>query len=162
MIARPRSVLLALCLSLSAAPMIAACAPDPEEEEPDFTEDEFATRLSVDSIRSVRTFNAMSIEGGGFGQAGRLMKFFIDARNPNAKKPYFINGNCKVNGQTPDYAKYPYNFAQRQLCIPERGTEFNDVTYFTDAKRYYAARSRRISSRRASRRSSPCSSIPTT
>jgi hypothetical protein len=138
MLPRPRSLLLALCLSLAAAPTLIACSPDTEEEEADYSEDELATRLTVDSIRSVRTFNAMSIEGGGFGQAGRLMKFFVDARNPNAKKAWFINGNFKVGSETPSYAKYHYDFAKKHLGITEGGTEFNDVTYFSDDKRYYA------------------------
>jgi hypothetical protein len=138
MVLRPRSLLLALCLSLAAAPALVACGAESEEEEADFTEDELATRLTVDSIRSVRTFNGMSIEGGGFGQAGRLMKFLVDARNPNAKKAHFINGNFKVGTETPSYAKYHYDFAKKHLGITERGSEFNDVTYFSDDKRYYA------------------------
>ncbi len=134
----PRSLLLAVCLAVSAAPMVAACAAETEEEAADYSEDELATRLSVESIRSVRTFDAMSIEGGGFGQAGRLMKFLVDARDPGRKHAYFINGNFRVGGQQPDYAKYHYDFAQRQLGITESGGEFNDLTYFTDQKRYYA------------------------
>lgn len=134
----PRSLVFALCLAVSAAPMLAACANETEEEEADWSEDELATRLSVESIRSVRTFNAMSIEGGGFGQAGRLMKFLVDARDPSRKHAYFINGNFRVGGEQPNYAKYHYDFARRQLGITESGGEFNDLTYFTDQKRYYA------------------------
>ena len=62
----------------------------------------------------------------------------VDARNPNAKKAYFINGNYEVSGETPSYAKYHYDFAKKQLGITEGGGEFNDVTYFADDKRYYA------------------------
>jgi hypothetical protein len=138
MLPRPRSLLLALSLSLCLPLTLGACSAESEEEEADISEDELATRLSVESIRSTRTFNGMSIEGGGFGQAGRLMKFFVDARDPNAKHAYFINGNYKVGGQTPDEAKYHYNFAKKKLGITEGGGEFNDVTYFTDNKRYYA------------------------
>ena len=133
-----RSILFALCLAFTTAPLAAGCAGETEEEEPELSEDQLAVQLSVQSIRSERTFKSLSIEGGGFGQAGRLMKFLVDARNPNAKKAYFINGNYKVNGQTPDYAKYHFNFAKRQLNIPEQGGAFNDVTYFANDKRYYA------------------------
>ena len=134
-----RALFLALCLAVTAAPAAMGCAAESsEDDEADYSEDELATRLAVQTLRSKRTYDSMSLEGGGFGQAGRTMKFFIDARNPAAKKPWFINMNYKVAGQTPDYAKYHYNFGQKQLNIPEGGREFNDVTYFTDAKRYYA------------------------
>jgi hypothetical protein len=139
----PRSILFALhltafALAVTTAPLTTGCAADTEEEEPELSEDQLAVQLSQTSIRSERTFKSLSLEGGGFGQAGRIMKFFVDARNPATKKAYFINGNYKVNGQTPDYAKYHYNFAKRQLNIPEDGGTFNDNTYFTDNKRYYA------------------------
>ncbi|MBX3189797.1 MAG: hypothetical protein KF819_22420 [Labilithrix sp.] len=132
-----RALFFSLCLAVTAAPFASACADAPEEETGD-AEDELATRLSVQSIRSKRTYDAMSLEGGGFGQAGRTMKFLVDARDPGAKKPYFINARYTVDGRTPDYAKYHYDFAKRQLGIAEGGQEFNDVTYFTNDKRYYA------------------------
>lgn len=138
MLPRPPSLFLALSLLFAASPSVVACSAETEAEEADFSEDELATRLSVESIRSARTFNAMSIEGGGFGQAGRLMKFLVDARNPNAKKAHFINGNFKVGSETPSYAKYHYDFAKKHLGITESGSQFNDVTYFSDDKRYYA------------------------
>ena len=59
-----RALLLALSLSLAAIPALVACAPGAEAEDADISEDELATRLSVESIRSTRTFNGMSIEGG--------------------------------------------------------------------------------------------------
>lgn len=137
-----RSWFFALCLAVTTSSALGAttigCAADSEEEEPELSADELATRLSMTSIRSKATYEAMSVDGGGFGQAGRSMKFFIDARNPAAKKAYFINGNYKVNGQQPDYAKYHYYFARKELGIPEDGQTFNDVTYFVDQKRYYA------------------------
>lgn len=136
---RSRSWFFALCLAVTSVPAFAAgCAAESAEEEEELSEDELATRLSVASIRSAATYKSMSLDGGGFGQAGRSMKFLIDARNPAAKKAYFINANYKVNGQTPEYAKYHYNFAKKQLGIPEDGQTFNDQTYFTDNKRYYA------------------------
>ena len=84
--------------------------------------------LELTSITSAKTFESMSVEGGGFGQAGRLMKFFIDARDPANKKVHFINGNFKVGGKSPDFAQFHFKFAQHQLQIPEQNDEFNDVT----------------------------------
>ena len=134
-----RSWFLALCLAVTSVPAFASgCAAESSEEEEELSEDELSTRLSVATIRSATTYKSMSLDGGGFGQAGRSMKFFVDARNPAAKKAYFINANYKVNGQTPDFAKYHYDFARKQLGIPEDGQTFNDQTYFTDDKRYYA------------------------
>lgn len=133
-----RSLLLTFSLALTASALSVGCASDTEEEDADYTEDELSTQLAVTKIKSAATYKSLSVEGGGFGQAGRLMKFFIDARDPAHKKPYFINGNYKVGGETPEYAKYHYNFAKKQLGITESNGDFNDVTYFQDAKRYYA------------------------
>jgi hypothetical protein len=133
-----RPFLLALCLAFAAAPAIAGCSADTEEEEPELSDAELSTKIAVTSIRSRRAYEALAVEGGGFGQAGRTMKFLVDARNANAKKAYFINGNYKVNGETPDYVKYHYLFARKQLGITESNQEFNDATYFTEDKRFYA------------------------
>ena len=126
-------------LSLAAASTVAAtgCAPV-EEEEADFTEDELTTKLSVDKIPSARTFGSLSIEGGGFGQAGRLLKFLVDARRPSQKQTYFINQNYKVGGKQPNYAKYHYYFAQHELGISEDIAAFNEATYNTSNKKFFA------------------------
>ena len=135
----PRSLFLAVCLAAASAPIAMGCvAESSEEEDPELSADELSTRLELLSIRSASTYASMGVEGGGFGQAGRSMKFLVDARDPAKKKVHFINGNYKVGGKQPDYAKYHFNFAQHQLHIPESNTEFNDLTYFTDQKRYYA------------------------
>ncbi len=131
-----RSFLVASAL-LTGLVLAPACAPL-DDDDLGSEEAALTSQLSLTSIQSVTRFESMSIEGGGFGQAGRLMKFFVDARNPQAKRAHFINGNYKANGETPSYAKYHFDFAKRALNIPEDGQEFNDVTYFTDAKRYYA------------------------
>jgi hypothetical protein len=133
-----RSVLLALAVALSVAPTVSGCAEEPEDEEAEESEAELGARFSAVSIGSARTYNAFATEGGGFGQAGRSMKFLVDARNPGAKKAYFINANYTVAGKTPEYVKYHYNFAQKQLGITDSNTQFNDSTYFNDAKRFYA------------------------
>ena len=130
-----KPALLALGHDTSIALAPAGCAPAEEETASD--ESAVVTQLALTEIRSTGRYVAMSIEGGGFGQAGRLMKFLVDARTPHAKA-YFINGNFKAGGETPDYARYHYDFAKKHLGIPERAAEFNDVTYFANAKRYYA------------------------
>jgi pyruvate,water dikinase len=134
----PRAILLALCLAASSAALSAGCAADSSEEDPELSADELATKLELPKITSASQYASMGVEGGGFGQAGRSMKFFIDARDPANKKVHFINGNFKVGGVQPDYSKYHYMFAQHQLHIPESNSEFNDLTYFADQKRYYA------------------------
>lgn len=139
---RSRPWLFALAVAVTAGPALTAlgtgCAAETSEEEADLSEDELATRLSVTRIGAASTYKAMSLDGGGFGQAGRSMKFLVDARNPAAKKTHFINANYKVGGKTPSFAKYHYDFARKALGIAEDGQTFNDVTYFTDDKRFYA------------------------
>jgi hypothetical protein len=127
-----RHLLLALALAV-----VPGCAASEQEDDQDVSEDELIASLSGTSIPSARAYGAFSTEGGGFGQAGRSMKFLIDART-TAKKIHFINANYKVRGTTPDYAKYHFYFAQKQLGITESNTEFNRVTYDSDAKRFYA------------------------
>lgn len=108
------------------------------DESAGVSEQEISTGLSAEKITSAATYEAMATEGGGFGQAGRSMKFLIDARDPLKKKVHFINGNYKVGGKTPEYAQYHYNFAEHKLQITDSIAEFNDSTYFTDKKRFYA------------------------
>lgn len=132
-----KSLVAVLTLAVCSAVTSVACAPGADEDidssEADLTTKSFATKITTQ-----KQYESLSIEGGGFGQAGRLMKFFIDARDRGNKKVHFINANYTEGGKTPDFVKYHYYFAQETLNIPEDGTEFNDVTYFTDAKRYYA------------------------
>jgi Pyruvate phosphate dikinase, AMP/ATP-binding domain len=132
-----RALFLALCLAVTAAPAALGCAAETSDEDGELSEAELSTKLELTTIKSVKTYNSMAVEGGGFGQAGRSMKFLIDAREPT-KKVHFVNGNFKVNGKTPDFAKFHFKFAERQLQIPEGNEEFNEVTYFVDKKRYYA------------------------
>ena len=88
------------------------------------------------NVLSSAEFDAFSVDGGGFGQAGRSMKFLIDARN--APVVYWINGNFRVNGAVPDYANFHFDFAQKVLLIPEDLDQFNDETYFEANKTFYA------------------------
>lgn len=129
-----RAFLLMLAATLAVAP---GCAPVDEEDAAE-SASELAAKISTTTIQNEQQYVAVSIEGGGFGQAGRTMKFLVDARNKAKKQAYFINGNYKVSGKTPEYVKYHFNFAQKQLSIPEDNGTFNDVTYFAAQKRYYA------------------------
>lgn len=133
-----------LALSLSAATVLpgalslSACSSTPpptEEGDGDLSDEELARTLSLPALRSVRAFRAFSTEGGGFGQAGYVMKYFIDARS-GGDVTYFINSNYKVNGQIPTYAQLHYDFAKFALGVSEDGATFNDNTYYNDDKRY--------------------------
>lgn len=94
--------------------------------------------LSVPTLDSEGQFAGGSVPANGLIRAGRAMKFFIDNRVPASPKLFFINANFAVNGTVPEYAKFHYYFAQKQLSVPEDGFTFNNVTYFTENKRYMA------------------------
>jgi Pyruvate phosphate dikinase, AMP/ATP-binding domain len=105
---------------------------------------DYSKVLSSLAINSEQHFDAFSTAGGSFGLVGSAMKFFVDSRDPNAPVVHYINGNFKalVPGdavpKVPEYAKLHYNWAQRELLIPEPPFEYNEVTYFTNKKRYFA------------------------
>ena len=127
------------CSSVALAAALAALGHTAEQADEGEAAEEALTASTLErkSTRSVTIYNAMSIEGGGFGfgPAGRSMKSFIDARDPSAKKNHFINGNITQNGTTSEFAKL-HLFVQHQLGISESNAEFNEQTYFTDQKRY--------------------------
>lgn len=129
---------LLVILGLSVVTSVASVACAPAEEDAESSEADVTSGPSAAKISTIAQFNALSTEGGGFGQAGRLMKFFIDSRDRGNKHVYFLNANYQEHGETPDWVKYHYYFAQHALNIPEDTAEFNDVTYFSDDKRYYA------------------------
>lgn len=125
-------------LLLGALTVLAGCAVLDDSSESQ-SEAVSSSELAVTEVRGEPAYRSLSVEGGGFGQAGRLMKFFVDARERSAKKAYFINGNFKdARGQTPDYAKYHYDFAKKHLGVTEDSGTFNDNTYFVDDKRFCA------------------------
>ena len=97
-----------------------------------------AAKLSVPLLSDAAVFAAFSTPGGGLSSSGRSGKFLVDNRTPTARTINFINGNYTVSGATPDYAKYHYYFAQKQYGLTESLTTFNDSTYFTNAKRWFA------------------------
>lgn len=139
-LARRALVALALAVAAATAPSLAACSSPvalPDEGDGDLSDEELARTLSLPALRSARAFRAFSTEGGGFGQAGHVMKYFIDARS-GGDVTYFINSNYRVRDEIPPYAKYHYDFAQHALGITEDAASFNDHTYYDDAKRYVA------------------------
>ncbi len=99
----------------------------------------YDTTLWLAVVSEPAAFAAFSTPGGGLSSSGRSGKFLIDSRVPSARKMHFINGNYKVGGAAPDYAKYHYNFAQRLFGLSESIATFNDSTYFTNTnKRFFA------------------------
>lgn len=122
-----------LALMLSACGAITNSISDTEGASP-----LAVTTLSIDSVTSDVTFNAISREAGGLVTQGRSAKFFIDYRNPQQARIFFLNGNFTENGRTPDAALFHYSFAKRALNIPEDDVTFNKVTYFQATKRYIA------------------------
>ena len=89
--------LVALALVLSGA-SVAGCADEPPPVEEDMSVEELKKTLALPALRSVRAFDVFSTEGGGFGQAGRVLKYFIDVRS-GGSRTYFINANYEENGK---------------------------------------------------------------
>jgi len=98
----------------------------------------YAATLSLPSLSQDAAFQAFSTAGGGLSTSGRSMKFLIDNRNPAARTTNFMNGNYAVNGVIPSYAKYHYDFAKRRYGIGDSNATFNNTTYFTNDKRFFA------------------------
>ncbi len=94
--------------------------------------------LSLAKLTEEAGFTAFSTPGGGLSTSGRSLKFLADVRTPSAPTMNFINGNYKVNGTVPDYAKYHYYFAKRRYNLGDDVGTFNNSTYFTNQKRFFA------------------------
>lgn len=128
-------------LAIGASVGVVGCASDdgppqrlPEDDVP---EDRLASTLFTGTLRSDRTFRAFSTEGGGFGQAGHLMKYFIDVRS-GGSDTYFVNSNYLVDGAVPPYATMHFDFAKHQLGIADDPAAFNAATYYGDDKQFIA------------------------
>ena len=128
--------LVALALVLSGA-SVAGCADEPPPVEEDMSVEELKKTLALPALRSVRAFDVFSTEGGGFGQAGRVLKYFIDVRS-GGSRTYFINANYEENGKVPSFAKLHYEFAKYAIGITDDPATFNQYTYYGDDKRYIA------------------------
>jgi hypothetical protein len=98
----------------------------------------YASTLSLAKLSDENAFKTFSTPGGGLSTVGRSMKFLVDNRTPTARTTNFINGNYTVSGAVPDYAKYHYYFAQRRYGIGDSIATFNESTYFTNTKRFFA------------------------
>jgi pyruvate phosphate dikinase-like enzyme len=98
-----------------------------------------AAPLDLPEIGSAELFAAISTPAGDLVANGRVAKFFVDQRRPEAPEVHFVNGNFTEGGEVPDAARYHYDFAVRTLGIPESLVEFNRVTYFTPGPKRYAA-----------------------
>jgi hypothetical protein len=93
--------------------------------------------LSVRTVGSESTFRALSMEWGGFGQAGRFMRFVIDARDPENKEVYFVNANYTEDGEVPDAARSHYPFAVAVLGVEEEAWDFYAEACFTNEKTFH-------------------------
>jgi hypothetical protein len=130
-----RPAFLLLALALSAAPFASGCSASADDFEE--SEDALAAKPYAQKITSATGYKAFGVEGGGFGQSGRTMKFVIDART-TARPIFFINGNYAVGGKVPDAQKYHYAFSRKHLGVADDNGTFNDSTYFTQNKRFFA------------------------
>lgn len=88
--------------------------------------------LAIDSAAS---FDALAFTGDGGLVLGSSVKFLIDARNPAAPQVHFVNANFPNGG---DAAKYHYAFAKQVLQIGDSLEQFNETTYFSQDKRFFA------------------------
>lgn len=129
------SALLLMALALAAAPLASGCSASTDDLEE--SEDALAAKPYAQKITSATGYKAFGVEGGGFGQSGRTMKFVIDARTA-ARPIFFVNGNYTVGGKVPDSQKYHWYFARKYMGVTDDNTTFNDSTYFTQKKRFFA------------------------
>jgi pyruvate phosphate dikinase-like enzyme len=95
--------------------------------------------LAAPTIDSRELFEALAYDGGGTVLPGKTVKFVIDRRRP--ERPIFYqNANyTEPDGETPDAARYHYDFSKRLLDdFSESIESFNDKTYWTNDKSYVA------------------------
>ena len=98
-----------------------------------------ALPLAVEEIDSAETFEAISTPASDLVANGRIAKFLIDRRRPDAPVIRFVNGNfTDSSGEVPDEAKFHFFFGRAAFNVPESLGEFNQVTYFVQDKRYIA------------------------
>jgi len=97
-----------------------------------------ASLAFVQTITRQETFDAFAAGESQLGAFSKSVKFFVDGRKPGEPAVYFINANYTYLGETPESAKMHYDFALAYLQIPEGGADYNQVTYFTNDKIYYA------------------------
>lgn len=131
-------LVLAGALAAAGGALVVGCGGgDPPVVDDELSLEELARTLHLPAIKTVRAFDAFATEGGGFGLAGRSLKYFVDLRS-GGSDTYFINANYRVGGEIPTYAKLHYDFATTVLGIAEPPATFNENTYYSDDKRYVA------------------------
>lgn len=97
------------------------------------------TKLAfVRTVSSNQLFQLFAADDTALGAFGRSMKFFVDGRDPEQLSTYYMNANFKVDEAIPQSAILHYAFAKAYLHIPEPAADYNQATYFTNDKRYFA------------------------
>jgi hypothetical protein len=94
--------------------------------------------LATDRLDGEATFDALAFRGQDGLVIGKSVKFVIDARNPAAPQIRFMNANFDGTLADSRAKELHYFFAQEVFGIPESTNAFNDVTYWTQDKRYFA------------------------
>src|SRR5665647_2662239 len=120
---------------------VACVAEDADDEGPVWTDgkSDGQTSLFYRTIVSATQFESLALKDGGVVIQGPSMKFVIDRRKPSTPRIYFQNANFKVNGQTPDSARYHFYFSDEVLPdFTEDLESFNAHTYDVQDKRYVA------------------------
>ena len=92
-------------------------------------------------IDDIETYKGLSRDNSGLVQGGRTLKFLIDYRNPQQASIYFLNSNfdgrCRT-AEAADCARYHFYFAREALGIPLSLSAFNQATYFSQEKDFFA------------------------
>ena len=126
---------------LAAGPILGGCgdAGPADSDESDLV----AGGLALTKIKSASQYDSIAFEDGGVILPGKSVKFLIDNRTPASKKIFFMNAQFELpDGSTPDAARFHYPFAQKVLKnFADSLGEFNDSTYSTQDKKYFAGSS---------------------
>ena len=95
--------------------------------------------LATTVINSEALFDAMAFSGEGSVVIGKSVKFVIDNRDPAEPTIHFLNANFDGAVGHPDAVRFHYFFAREVLPnVTETTSQFNNVSYFAQDKRYYA------------------------
>ncbi len=94
--------------------------------------------LAVAALDNAAQFDAMAFTGAGSVVIGKSVKFVIDNRNPAEPTLQYLNANFDGPVGDDRATKFHYFFSREVFEIPESTAEFNDVTYNTNDKRYFA------------------------
>lgn len=139
-----RSILVVTAFTAAAA-LLTACTTDvpagDDEDGPAWVDgkEDGQRALAYRTIRTASQFTGMALASGGVVIQGPSLKFLIDRRDPDSPKIYFQNANYRVDGQTPESARYHYYFGEAVLPDFEEELEtFNHDTYEVQDKRFVA------------------------